>query len=75
MADLLQGIQDRLVGVLCAAGVLPVCCRQVWIVIVRVDDGLMARLDEGRRRLVDSLAGPVCILPTCELLELRNRHS
>ena len=49
IADLLQGIQDRLVGILRAASVLPVGV--VW----RVDDMLMARADEGRRRLVDSL--------------------
>ena len=53
MADLLEGIQDRLVGILRAAGVLPA---GVDVIAVRVDDMLLARADEGRRRLVDSLA-------------------
>jgi hypothetical protein len=45
-ADLLQGIHDRLVGILRAAGVLPA---GVDVITVRVDDMLMARADEGRR--------------------------
>ena len=49
IADLLKG----LVGILRAAGVLPA---GVDVITVRVDDMLMARADEGRRRLVDSLA-------------------
>jgi hypothetical protein len=53
MADLLEGIQDRLVGILRAAGVLPA---GVDVIAVRVDDMLLARADEGWRRLVDSLA-------------------
>ena len=51
--DLLQGIQDRLVGILYAAGVLPA---GVDVITVRVDDVPMAREDERRRRPVDSLA-------------------
>ena len=53
MADRLQGIQNRLVGILRAAGVLPA---GVDVITVRVDDVLMARADEGRRRLVAALA-------------------
>ena len=53
IADLLQGIQDRLVGILRAAGVLPA---GVDVITVRFDDMLMARAGEGRWRLVDSLA-------------------
>ena len=53
IADLLQGIQDRLVGILRAAGVLPA---GVDVITVRVDDVPMARADEGRRRLVAALA-------------------
>ena len=60
MADLLHGIQNRLVGVLRAAGVLPA---GLDVITVRVDDVVMARAHEGWRRLVDSLAGPVYILP------------
>ena len=53
IADLLQGIQDRLVGILRAAGVLPAGVDEIT---VRVDDVVMARADEGRRRLVAALA-------------------
>ena len=53
IADLLQSIQDRLVGILRAAGVLPA---GVDVITVRVDDVLMARADLGRRRLVAALA-------------------
>ena len=53
IADLLQGIQDRLMGILRAAGVLQA---GVDVITVRVDDMPMERADEGRRRLVDSLA-------------------
>ena len=53
MADLLQGIQDRLVGVLRAAGVLPA---GVDVITVRVDDMPMVTADEGRQRLAISLA-------------------
>jgi hypothetical protein len=53
IADLLQGIQDRLVGILRAAGVLPA---GVDVITVRIDDVLMVRADEGGRRLVDALA-------------------
>ena len=52
IADLLQGIQDRLVGILCAAGVLPA---GVDMMTVRVDV-VMERADEGWRRLVAALA-------------------
>ena len=72
MADLLQGIQNRLVSILRAACVLPA---GVDVITVRVDDVLMARADEGRRRLVAALARPVCFLPACEQQELRDRHS
>ena len=53
MADRLQGIQNRLVGILRAAGVLPA---GVDVITERVDDVPMARADEGRRRLVAALA-------------------
>ena len=53
IADLLQGIQDRLVGILRAAGVLPA---GVDVITMRVDDVLMTRADEGRRRPVVVLA-------------------
>ena len=53
MADRLQGIQNRLVGILRAAGLLPA---GVDVITVRVDDVVMARGDEGRRRLVAALA-------------------
>ena len=48
------GIQDRLV--LRASNVLPAGSD---VITVRVDDVVMASADEGRRRLVDSLAEPV----------------
>ena len=44
IADLLQGIQDRLVGILRAASVLPA---GVDVITVRVDDVQMARADKG----------------------------
>ena len=53
MADLLQGIQDRLMGVLRASSVLPV---GVDVIIVRVDDVPMARADRWWMRLAISLA-------------------
>ena len=53
IANLLQCIQHRLMGILRAACVLPA---DVDVITVRVDDMLMARADEGRRRQVDSLA-------------------
>jgi hypothetical protein len=55
MADLLQGIQDRLVGILRASSVLPAGVDVITITQRRVDDVLMARADEGRRRLLYSL--------------------
>ena len=64
MADPLQGIQDRLVCILRDAGVLPA---GVDVITVRVDDVLMARADEGRRRLDVALARPVCFLPSHEV--------
>ena len=72
MADPLQGIQDRLVCILRAAGVLQA---GVDVITVRVDDVLMARADEGRRRLDAALARPVCFLPAREVHELRDLHS
>ena len=59
-------------GILRAAGVLPA---GVDVITVRVDDVLMARADEGRRRLDAALARPVCFLPAPELHELRDLHS
>ena len=53
IADLLQGVQDRLVGILRAAGVQ---LAGVDVITVRVDDVLMARADEGWLRLVAALA-------------------
>ena len=53
MADRLQGIQNRLVGILRAAGVLPA---GVDVIAVQVDDVQMAGADEGRMRLVAALA-------------------
>ena len=52
-ADPLQGIQNRLVGILRAASVLPA---GVDVITVRVDDVQTAGADEGRRRLVAALA-------------------
>ena len=72
MADRLQGIQNRLVGILRAAGVLPA---GVDVVAVQVDDVPMAGADEGRMRLVAALAWPVCILLTGEQKQLRDQHS
>ena len=45
------------------------------MITVRVDDVPIAKADERRRRPVDVLAWPVCILTACELQQLRNRHS
>ena len=69
MADPLQGIQDRLVCILRAAGVLPA---GVDVITVRVDEG---RAEEGRRRLDAALARPVCFLQAREVHELRDLHS
>ena len=44
-AELLQGTQDRFVGILSAASVLP--AGGVDVITVRVDDETMARADEG----------------------------
>ena len=72
MADLLHGIQNRLVGVLRTAGVLSAC---VDVITVRVNDMPMARAYEAGWRLVISLAWAVSILPAAELQELRDLHS
>ena len=72
MADRLQGIQNRLLGILRAVGVLPA---GVDVVAVQVDDVPMAGADEGRMRLVAALAWPVCILLAGEQKQLRDRHS
>jgi hypothetical protein len=71
-SDLLQCIQDRLVGVLRAASVL---LADVDVITVRVDDVPIARADERRWLTVALLAGPASILTSCELLQLRNWHS
>ena len=72
VAYLLQRIQDRHVGILGTACVL---LAGVDVITVRVDDVPIAKADERRRRPVDVLAWPVCILTACELQQLRNRHS
>ena len=72
IADLLQGVQDRLVGILRAAGVL---LTGVDVITVRVDDVQTAGADEGRRGLVAAPAWPVCILPAGEQKQLGDRHS
>ena len=53
MANLLQGIQNRLVGILRAASVLPT---GVDVITMRVDDVQLAGADEGRMRLIAALA-------------------
>ena len=72
MADLLQRIQDRLVGGLRgyirAAIVL---LAGVDVITVRVNDVPLARADERRLPTAALLARPAAILASCELLQLR----